>query len=85
MQGAADPINPPAATSYLFDLAHRPKFLVWLLGASHLRPYTDQQPQLGFVERATIAFLDHYLKGRPLAAFIAAAQHPGLTRLLANP
>jgi dienelactone hydrolase len=85
MQGTADPINPPSATSSYFDLASRPKFLVWLLGASHRHPYTDQQPQLGVVERATIAFLDHYLKGLPLAAFTAAAQRPGLTRLVADP
>jgi hypothetical protein len=85
MQGTADPINPPAATSSYFDLAHRPKFLVWLLGASHRPPYTDQQPQLGVVERATIAFLDHYLKGRSLAAFTAAARRPGVTQLVAEP
>jgi predicted esterase len=85
MQGTADPINPPSATSSYFALASRPKFLVWLLGASHRHPYTDEQPQLGVVERATIAFLDHYLKGLPLAAFTAAAQRPGLTRLVADP
>jgi dienelactone hydrolase len=85
MEGTADPINPPGGTSAYFALAHRPKFLVWLLGASHRSPYTDQQPQLGLVERATIAFLDHYLKGRPLKAFISAARRPGLTRLVAAP
>jgi len=85
MQGTADPINPPSATSSYFDLVSRPKFLVWLLGASHRHPYTDQQPQLGVVERATIAFLDHYLKGLPLTAFTAAAQRPGVTRLIADP
>jgi pimeloyl-ACP methyl ester carboxylesterase len=85
MQGTADPINPPSATSSYFDLVSRPKFLVWLLGASHRHPYTDQQPQLAVVERATIAFLDHYLKGLPLAAFTAAAQRPGVTRLVADP
>ena len=63
----------------------RPKFLLWLLGAAHLPPYTDQQPQLGIVERATIAFLDHYLKGRPLRALDVAAQRPGLTRFTADP
>jgi predicted dienelactone hydrolase len=85
MQGTADPINPPSATSSYFALASRPKFLVWLLGASHRHPYTDEQPQLGVVEHATIAFLDHYLKGLPLAAFTATAQRPGVTRLVADP
>lgn len=85
MQGTADTTNSPPTTSTYFALARRPKFLVWLLGASHLPPYTTQEPQLGVVERATIAFLDHYLEGRPLAAFEAAARRPGVTQLVADP
>ena len=85
VHGTADPINPPATTASFFGLAHRPKFLLWLLGASHRPPYTDQEPQLGIVERATVAFLDHYVEGRPLRAFLAAATRPGLTRLTADP
>jgi len=85
IQGTADPINPPATSAGFFRLARRPKFLLWLLGASHLPPYTDEQPQLGIVERATTAFLDHYLKGRTLRALAEAARRPGLTRLIAAP
>ena len=85
VQGTADTINAPATTADFFRLARRPKFLLWLLGASHRRPYTDQEPQLGIVERATVAFLDHYLKGRALHVFDQAAQRPGLTRLTADP
>ncbi len=85
VQGTADTINAPAASAGFFGLARRPKFLLWLLGAAHLPPYTDQQPQLGIVEQATTAFLDHYLKGRPLRALDQAAQRPGLTRLTADP
>jgi pimeloyl-ACP methyl ester carboxylesterase len=85
MQGTADPINSPQTTAAYFQLAHRPKFLVWPVGASHLPPYTDQEPQLGIVERTTIAFLDHYLLDRPLRAFETAARHDGLTRLDAEP
>jgi len=85
VQGTADTTNVPANTAGYFALAQRPKFLLWLLGASHLPPYTDEEPQLGIVERATVAFLDHYLKGRPLRALSEAAQHPGLTRLTADP
>jgi dienelactone hydrolase len=85
VQGTADTINAPATTADFFRLARRPKFLLWLLGASHRHPYTDQEPQLGIVERATVAFLDHYLEGRPLRAFDKAAQRPGLTRLTADP
>jgi dienelactone hydrolase len=85
VQGTADTTNAPGNTSAYFGVAQRPKFLLWLLGASHLPPYTDEEPQLGIVERATIAFLDHYLKGRPLRALGEAAQRPGLTRLTADP
>jgi dienelactone hydrolase len=85
VQGTADPFNAPATTAAYFRLARRPKFLLWLLGASHLPPYTDQQPQLGIVEQATTAFLDHYLKGRPLGAFERAARSSALTRLVADP
>ena len=85
VQGTADPFNAPATTATYFGLAAPPKFLLWLLGASHLPPYSDEQPQLGIVERATIAFLDHYLKGGSLSAFERAARRPGLTRLVADP
>ena len=85
MQGTADTTNVPSTTAAYFALARRPKFLVWLVGASHLPPYTTQEPELGIVERTTIAFLDHYLKGRPLGPFLAAARRPGLTRLVADP
>lgn len=85
MQGTADTINPPSATEAYFDLAHRPKFLVWLVGAEHLPPYTNEQPQLSVVERATLAFLGHYLLGRPLAALSAAAHRPGITRFISQP
>jgi hypothetical protein len=33
----------------------------------------------------TVAFLGHYLKGRPLRALDKAAQRLGLTRLTADP
>jgi len=85
IQGTADPLNAPATTAAYFSVAHRPKFLVWLLGASHLPPYTDEQPQIGIVERSLVAFLDCYLAGRPLAAFERAALRPGLTQLVADP
>ncbi len=63
-QGSRDTINEPAATHRYFDLAPRPKFLLTLIGATHLPPYTTQQPYLGVVEQVTIAFLDHFLQAR---------------------
>jgi fermentation-respiration switch protein FrsA (DUF1100 family) len=85
VQGTADPINAPATTAGFFRRAHRPKFLLWLLGASHRAPYTVQEPQLEIVERTAVAFLDRYLRGRLRRALDEAAERPGLTRLTADP
>jgi hypothetical protein len=76
VQGTADPINAPATSARFFRLARRPKFLLWLFGASYLPPYTDAQPQLGIVEQATIAFLDHYLK-EPTSCARSSSEPPG--------
>jgi dienelactone hydrolase len=81
VQGTADPINNVKYTEAFYRLAPRPKFLELLLGASHLPPYTTEQPQLGIVERVTIAFLDHYLENAPLGPLIAAGDRPGLATL----
>jgi dienelactone hydrolase len=84
-QGTADRINPPAMTAGFFAAAPRPKFLLRLLGAGHLPPYTTEQPQLGIVERVTGAFLDRYLRGRPLRPLLAAGNVRGVTALTADP
>lgn len=62
-QGTADTINAPSATANYFRLARSPKYLLWLLGAEHLPPYTGQPPWFAVVTRVTTAFLDRYLKG----------------------
>ena len=86
-QGTADTVNNPRNTYAFYAVAHRPKYLLRLIGAPHLPPYTVQQPQLTIVERVTIAFLDRYLKGARDAArrLRAAADRPGLARLQAEP
>jgi dienelactone hydrolase len=86
-QGTADPINPPPFTYKFFDAAPPPKYLVKLLGAPHLGPYTDMQPQLGIVERVSLAFLDRYLKGvQPaLARMAAEGSVPGTATITADP
>ena len=84
-QGSADTINPPAATNAFFASAPAPKFLLTLFGAGHLPPYSYQQPQLGIVERVTIAFLNHYFRGGPLHAMVAAGTVPGVSRLASHP
>jgi fermentation-respiration switch protein FrsA (DUF1100 family) len=79
-QGTADTINPPSFTTAFYDVAPAPKYLLTLFGASHLGPYTDEQPQLGIVERVTVAFLDRYLKGLTSArTILQAGDVPGLS------
>jgi dienelactone hydrolase len=98
-QGTADPINPPQFTRAFFDVAPRPKYLLSLLGAGHLPPYTTQQPQLRIVEAVTIAFLDRYVRGdrcasgacsasgasRASSAIAAAGDVPGVAHLESLP
>jgi dienelactone hydrolase len=86
-QGTADTINPPSFTYTFFNAAPAPKYLLTLVGAPHLPPYTDAQPQLGVVERVSLAFLDYYLKGHPkaLRRMAAAARVPGTAVLRADP
>jgi dienelactone hydrolase len=86
-QGTADTINPPSFTNAFFDTAQRPKYLLSLLGAEHLPPYSDQQPQLGIVEGVTIAFFDGYLKRRPeaLTRLVSLGSVPGTASVLVEP
>lgn len=80
VQGMADRINPPVYTLDLFHAVDRPKFLLFLRHAGHLGPYTVPGPRLMAVERVSIAFLNHYLRGEPLGAIVrAAAPFPGDT------
>jgi dienelactone hydrolase len=82
-QGTADTINLPKYTYQFFNLAPQPKYLLKLLGAPHLPPYTYEQPQLGIVERVTIAFLDDYLKRLPgsLSRMLAAGSVGGVSTI----
>jgi dienelactone hydrolase len=86
-QGTADAVNPPSLTDAFFEAAGRPKYLLRLIGAEHLPPYTNEQPQLSIVERVTLAFLDGYLKRRPAALrrVISLGSVPGTAALVADP
>jgi fermentation-respiration switch protein FrsA (DUF1100 family) len=84
VQGTADTINRPDNTRAFFGAARRPKFVLWLLGAPHLQPYTTDAGYRTVVARAAIAFLDHYLRGRPLRPLLADAP-AGKARLTADP
>jgi predicted dienelactone hydrolase len=84
-QGTADTINPPFETYAFYHAAPRPKFLLTLLGAGHLPPYTTEEPQLGVVERVTTAFLNRYLKHGSLDQIERAADAPGVATLTQVP
>jgi fermentation-respiration switch protein FrsA (DUF1100 family) len=83
VQGTGDTVNAPRSTYRLFSAAPAPQFLLQLWGAPHLGPYTTEQPQLGIVERVTLAFLDRYLEHMPGARWRlwAAGDVPGRARL----
>jgi dienelactone hydrolase len=85
-QGTADTINPPSFTRAFFDVAPPPKYLLMMFAAAHLGPYTGEQPQLGVVERVTIAFLGGYLKGdaAALARIVPAGDVPGTSAVMAS-
>ena len=87
IQGTADRSNEPKFTYAYFKAAQRAKYLLRLLGAGHLPPYTSDQPQLAIVERVTIAFLDAYLDGSApaLASLPALGDVPGVSALTADP
>ncbi len=85
VQGTADPFNAPATTTSYYGLMRRPKFLLWLIGAAHLEPYTTTDRWASIVDRATTAFLEHYLQGAPLRPLIDAGTQAGVARITSNP
>ena len=85
VQGTSDPINSPSTTADYYRLMHHPKFLLWLLGASHLPPYTTNDRWAAVVDRTTTAFLNHYLRGAPLGPLLAAGTQTGVARINAKP
>lgn len=84
VQGTADPYNAPQVTSDYFGRMRRPKFLLWLLGASHLPPYSSDDAWAHVVDSATTAFLDHYLRGGSRGRLHAAGNRPGIARMVEN-
>ncbi len=86
-QGTADRFNEPRYTRAYFKRAQQPKFLLRLLGAGHLPPFTYEQPQLAIVERVSLQFLDLYLKREPsaLEGLLAASTVAGTSALVADP
>jgi BAAT / Acyl-CoA thioester hydrolase C terminal len=86
-QGTGDVVNPPNLTDALSAARGGRKYLLTLIGAPHLGPYTTQQPQLGIVERVTIAFrpLPEACRRGSSPALAAGAHVPGISVLHAKP
>ena len=85
VQGTSDPLNSPGTTLSYFRVMRRPKFLLWLLGAPHLEPYTTNDRWAGVVRRTSTAFLEHYLRAAPLRPLIDAGTVRGVARLTSAP
>ena len=87
VQGTADTVNEPRNTYAFYAAAHRPKYLLRLIGAPHLPPYTDAEPQLAIVERVSTAFFDRYMKGARdgLARMAQAGNRRDVAVLTARP
>ena len=86
-QGTADTISLPSDTYTYYSAAKRPKYLLRLTGATHVAPYSYQEPQLSVVKSTTVAFLNAYLKDTPgaLKALAAAGSVPGVATLQSDP
>jgi predicted dienelactone hydrolase len=83
IQGDQDTINPPARAQAVYDQAASPRFLLTLLGAPHLAPFSGGSKWQPVVESATTDFLNRYLAGKMTsdAAMTADAVRPGLSTL----
>ena len=87
VQGTADTTNLPHFSYDFYFAARRPKYLLRLLGAGHLPPYTTDAPQLAVVEHVTVAFFDRYLKRERAAQarLLTAGRVRGRAALTADP
>jgi len=64
VQGSADTINPPWASLQLYRADRAgPRYYLNLLGASHMVPYSGDNPVERLVVRVTLAFFARYLLG----------------------
>jgi fermentation-respiration switch protein FrsA (DUF1100 family) len=87
VQGTRDVFNEPRYTYAYYRAARAPKYLLRLLGAGHLPPYTTEEPQLAVVQRVTRLFLDGYLNGElgAVAQLPADGSVPGIASLASEP
>ncbi len=87
VQGAADTINPPAASMQLYQADSTGlRYYLDLYSAQHLAPYVGDQSPEPIVARVTIAFLDEYLAGAgdETSAMDSAGNVPGVAHLVSG-
>ncbi len=85
IQGDRDVLNPPALGEAVFHGGRSPKYLLWLVNAAHLEPFTSDAAHLTVVAAVTTAFFERYLKGRAAAlGQMHEAATPGLATLTAG-
>jgi len=87
VQGAADTINPPAASMQLYQADSTGlRYYLNLFGAQHLAPYEGDQPPEPIVAQVTIDFLDEYLSGSgdENSAMDSAGTVPGVAHLVSG-
>ncbi len=85
VQGAADPINPPAYSVQLYQADKTgTRYYLDLFGANHFTPYQGHGAPEPIVARVTLAFLDRYVAGQQgkLAAMRQAGRVPGVAELV---
>lgn len=87
VQGAADTINPPAASMQLYQADRTGiRYYLNLYGAQHLAPYEGDQLPEPIVAQVTIDFLDQYLAGSgdQTGAMDSAGNLPGVAHLVSG-
>ena len=89
MQGDEDDVSGYESGAEVYDEAMAPRYMLTLLGGGHLPPFTEDSPYLQTVDRVAVAFLDHYVAGRPATADDplpgGAGLDPDLVTLIADP
>lgn len=82
IQADHDGFNPAPLGLQVYHDGRTPKYLLWLVNAQHLEPFTTDLAHLAVVEAATTGFFDRYLKGRAGGVTaIRRAASPGLATL----
>jgi predicted dienelactone hydrolase len=87
IQGAADTINPPAASMQLYQADSLGiRYYLNLYGAQHLAPYEGDQSPEPIVAQVTIDFLDQYLagSGHETSALDSTGNVPGVAHLVSG-